>query len=140
MTVAGFTPQRVDGLYFGSIRDNLDTALASECSELHLDLYAAPTQLSGVLAALPEHMHLSLGVVDGRNIWKTNCAAALSSLRNAALKLGSDRLLSVKLPLLWCPLIWNWKPVSIPNREWMAFAVQSAAEIARWANDPPRVV
>ena len=58
--------------YFGSIRDNLDTALASECSGLHLDLCAAPAQLSDVLAALPEHMHLSLGVVDGRNIWKTN--------------------------------------------------------------------
>ena len=132
VTVAGFTPQRVDGLYFGSIRDNLDTALASECSELHLDLYAVPTQLSGVLAALPEHMHLSLGVVDGRNIWKTNCAAALSSLRNAALKLGSDRLfVGSSSSLLHVPVDLELETSLDPEiRNWMAFTVQKCGEIA----------
>ena len=118
--------------YFGSIRDNLDTALASECSGLHLDLCAAPAQLSDVLAALPEHMHLSLGVVDGRNIWKTNCAAALSSLRNAALKLGSDRLfVGSSSSLLHVPVDLELETSLDPEiKNWMAFAVQKCGEIA----------
>ena len=77
-------------------------------------------------------MHLSLGVVDGRNIWKTNCAAALSSLRNAALKLGSDRLfVGSSSSLLHVPVDLELETSLDPEiRNWMAFAVQKCGEIA----------
>ncbi|MFQ8736441.1 MAG: hypothetical protein ACLSAH_10840 [Bilophila wadsworthia] len=100
------------------------------------------TQLSGVLAALPEHMHLSLGVVDGRNIWKTNCAAALSSLRNAALKLGSDRLfVGSSSSLLHVPVDLELETSLDPKSGtgW-PLPFRSAADRPVGANDPPRVV
>lgn len=118
--------------YFGSLGDNLGTALDSECSGLHLDLCAGNASITDVLTALPEHMSLSLGVVDGHNIWKTNCASALPVLRNAALKLGNDRLLvGSSCSLLHVPVDLELETELDPEiRSWMAFAVQKCHEIA----------
>lgn len=77
-------------------------------------------------------MHLSLGVVDGRNIWKTNCAAALSSLRNAALKLRATGCSSVRnLRCCMCARESGTGNSLDPEiKNWMAFAVQNCSGIA----------
>ena len=80
--------------YFEGLRDNLPLAASLPVAGLHVDLVRAPRQLDDVLAALPRDRWLSLGVVDGRNIWRTDLRTALASLR-AAEKAGFGRRLMV---------------------------------------------
>ncbi|NMJ40852.1 5-methyltetrahydropteroyltriglutamate--homocysteine S-methyltransferase [Roseomonas sp. JC162] len=69
--------------YFEGLRDNLALAASLPVAGLHVDLVRAPAQLPDVLAALPRDRWLSLGVVDGRNVWRTDLRAALAQLRQA---------------------------------------------------------
>jgi len=66
--------------YFGAIGDNLDMALRLPVTSLHLDLVSAPAQLEDVLAKAPTDLVLSLGVVDGRNIWRADLNAVLDRI------------------------------------------------------------
>src|SRR5439155_355501 len=77
--------------YFDGLRDNLDTALELPVAGLHVDLVRAPAQLDALLGRWPAGRVLSLGVVDGRNIWKADLAAALATLERASARLGAER-------------------------------------------------
>jgi 5-methyltetrahydropteroyltriglutamate--homocysteine methyltransferase len=71
----------------------LEQALALPAAEIHLDLVRAPDQLEPALAALTgTSTRLSLGVIDGRNVWATDPDAALSLIDQAVAALGSDRV------------------------------------------------
>ena len=70
--------------YFEGLRDNLALAASLPVAGLHVDLVRAPGQLDDVLEALPKDRWLSLGVVDGRNVWRTDLRRALAQLRAAA--------------------------------------------------------
>jgi 5-methyltetrahydropteroyltriglutamate--homocysteine methyltransferase len=48
---------------------------------LHIDLVRNPEQLEDVLDSIPENLSLSLGVVDGRNIWKNDYEKSLSFIK-----------------------------------------------------------
>ena len=126
--------------YFGSLADNLDIALASECDGIHLDLCADPHQLSEVFPRLPAHMSLSLGIVNGRNIWKTSYAHTLPVLRTATSQIGRDRLLvGSSCSLLHVPVdLEQEKHLEPKIKSWMAFAVQKCAEIAMLGNTVDR--
>ncbi|MFN3288079.1 MAG: 5-methyltetrahydropteroyltriglutamate--homocysteine S-methyltransferase, partial [Sphingomonadaceae bacterium] len=58
--------------YFGGLRDNLPLAASLPVAGLHVDLVSAPGQLDAVLMALPKERWLSLGLVDGRNVWRAD--------------------------------------------------------------------
>src|SRR5438128_10000751 len=79
--------------YFGGLRDNLPTALSLSVAALHLDCVRQPEELDTVLKQLPPGTSLSLGVVDGRNIWRTNLDRAFSLVRLAVEQLGQDRVM-----------------------------------------------
>ena len=66
--------------YFEGLKDNLELAASLPVTALHIDLVRAPEQLESVLAAIPNHLQLSLGIVDGRNIWKNDFQQSLSQL------------------------------------------------------------
>src|SRR2546425_11867555 len=78
--------------YFDGLRDNLDTALELPVAGPHVDLVRAPAQLDALLGRWPAGRVLSLGVVDGRNIWKADLAAALATLERASARLGAERV------------------------------------------------
>src|SRR5207247_1534226 len=61
--------------YFGGLGGNRDTALALPVAGLHLDLVRAPDQIDD-LADFPDNRVLSLGIIDGRNIWRAGAHAA----------------------------------------------------------------
>ncbi|MCS6855848.1 MAG: 5-methyltetrahydropteroyltriglutamate--homocysteine S-methyltransferase, partial [Elioraea sp.] len=69
--------------YFEGLRDNTSVACALPVAGLHVDLVRAPDQLDDVLAAWPRNRWLSLGLVDGRNVWRTDLRAALAIARRA---------------------------------------------------------
>jgi 5-methyltetrahydropteroyltriglutamate--homocysteine methyltransferase len=67
--------------YFGALAENLPLAAAAGFEALHVDLVRAPDQLPAVLAALDSRAILSLGVVDGRNVWRTDLDAAHATVQ-----------------------------------------------------------
>ena len=122
--------------YFGPLADSLELAVNSGCAALHIDLARGKEQLDAVLAALPPAMSLSLGVVDGRNIWKNGYATSVDLVRRALSALGEKRVwLGSSCSLLHCPVDVAEEsalPEHIKNR--MAFAVQKCAELVTLKN------
>ncbi|NLR81644.1 5-methyltetrahydropteroyltriglutamate--homocysteine S-methyltransferase [Chitinophaga eiseniae] len=117
--------------YFGALEDNTVLALQLPVKALHIDLVRAPEQLDTILPALPEDKWLSLGVVDGRNIWKNDYAQSLSLIEKAVNKIGTERLLlGTSCSLLHVPYNLDQETALDPGiRQWMAFAQQKVAEV-----------
>ncbi len=127
----------IDGLnivlatYFGDLRDNLETTLNLNVSTIHVDLVRAPEQLDAVLAALPDDKTLSLGLIDGRNIWKADLVKALATAQRAVDALGSERVaIAPSCSLLHSPVDLDDEAALDPEvKNWMAFAKQKLDEI-----------
>ncbi len=91
--------------YFGELRDNLDTFVRLPVAALHLDAVRGAGDIDTVLDRLPRETRLSVGIVDGRNIWKTDFDRSLAILGRALERLGPDRLLvAPSCSLLHVPL------------------------------------
>ena len=117
--------------YFEGLGKNLASAARLPVAALHLDLVRAPQQLESALKAVPDSMSLSLGVVDGRNIWKVDLAGALKVLGHAQAQVGSERLLvSPSCSLLHVPLDLELEQkLDAELRQWLSFAKQKLAEV-----------
>jgi 5-methyltetrahydropteroyltriglutamate--homocysteine methyltransferase len=122
--------------YFEGLRDNTQLACALPTHGLHIDLVRAPEQLDAVLAALPANKVLSLGLVNGRNIWKTNLRQALALATKALKAVGSDRLyVAGSCSLLHSPVDLNEETkLDAEFKNWLAFAIQKLGEIKALAN------
>ena len=118
--------------YFGGLQDNLSLAVHLPTAGLHIDLVRAAEQLNPVLAAFPAGKILSMGVVDGRNVWRTDLDAVLRQLQQAADKLGADRIqVAPGCSLLFSPHDLELETELDPElRSWLAFARQKLDEIA----------
>ena len=122
--------------YFDALNENMATAFNLPVEAVHIDLIRAPQQLDKALTEFPADKTLSVGVIDGRNIWRADLEAALSTVNKAVEKLGSDRV--VVAPS--CSLLHS--PVDLDSetqlddelKSWLAFAKQKLAEIAAVAN------
>jgi len=117
--------------YFGSLGSNEDLTLTLPVSGLHLDLVRAPEQLDSVLENIDSDKTLSLGVVNGRNIWKTNFDTAVSTVKKAAEAIGNERvMLAPSCSLLHIPVDLDEETV-LPDeiKNWMAFAKQKCREL-----------
>ncbi len=123
--------------YFGPLNENLGLATESGAHALHVDLVRGPDQLDAVLNQAPSGMTVSLGLVDGRNIWKTDLARAAKALERARDQIGADRVLvGSSCSLLHSPVdLTNETLLADELKNWMAFAVQKCDEVAvlgRW--------
>ena len=118
--------------YFGALGDNLDAALALPVAGLHLDLVRAPAQLDAVVAEAPRDLVLSLGVIDGRNVWRTNLPAVLDRLEPVVAQRGDDRIqIAPSCSLLHVPVDLAIEDALDPDlKSWLAFAVQKMEELA----------
>jgi 5-methyltetrahydropteroyltriglutamate--homocysteine methyltransferase len=117
--------------YFAELAANLPSALALPVAALHLDLVRAREQLDKVLKIIPSGLRLSLGVIDGRNIWKTDLVRALGLVEQASGAVGSDRLLIAPS----CSLLHTPADLDVERhmdhelRGWLAFAKQKLEEV-----------
>ena len=115
--------------YFGGLGDNLDTALSLPVAGLHLDLVRAPEQLDAALAQARPDLVLSLGIVDGRNIWKADLAKLIDRLEPVAAA-RTSLVLSPSCSLLHCPIDLALETKLNPEvTEWLAFAIQKLEEL-----------
>ncbi|KRG83247.1 MULTISPECIES: 5-methyltetrahydropteroyltriglutamate--homocysteine S-methyltransferase [Stenotrophomonas] len=117
--------------YFGALDDNLALAASLPVQGLHVDLVRAPEQLDAVLRALPAGRVLSLGLVDGRNIWRNPLDNALILARYARGHRGDDPLwLAPSCSLLHCPVdLALEKKLDAELRGWLAFSRQKLEEL-----------
>jgi 5-methyltetrahydropteroyltriglutamate--homocysteine methyltransferase len=118
--------------YFGGLGDNLDTALSLPVAGLHLDLVRAPDQLDTVAAKARQDLVLSLGVIDGRNIWRANLPALLDRLEPMVAKRGIDRVqVAPSCSLLHVPIdVTLETDLDVELKSWLAFSVQKMSELA----------
>jgi 5-methyltetrahydropteroyltriglutamate--homocysteine methyltransferase len=115
--------------YFGSLGDNLATALSLPVAGLHVDLIRAPGQLDAVVAGARPDLALSLGVIDGRNVWKADLVAILD--RVAPIASRRTIILAPSCSLLHTPIDLGRETAIDPEiRNWLAFAVQKIEELA----------
>jgi len=126
--------------YFGGLEDNLGLAAALPVDGLHIDLVRAPDHYPVILDRLPAYKILSLGLVNGRNVWRCDLNKALNVLRHAAERLGERLWVAPSCSLLHAPVdLAREDQLDAELKSWLAFAVQKCAEVAvlaRAVNQP----
>jgi 5-methyltetrahydropteroyltriglutamate--homocysteine methyltransferase len=132
--------------YFGGLDDNLGLAAGLPVDGLHLDLVRAPEQFPTILDRLPAYKVLSLGVVNGRNVWRCDLEKALEVLRHAHDRVGDRLWVAPSCSLLHSPVdLEREDKLDAELKSWLAFAVQKCAEVAVLARainapDAPEVI
>jgi 5-methyltetrahydropteroyltriglutamate--homocysteine methyltransferase len=129
--------QGTDGLnlllatYFGALDDNLDLALRLPVAGLHVDAVRAPEQLTEVASRAPRRMTLSLGIVDGRNIWRNDLRETLDRIEPIVERRGIDSIiLAPSCSLVHVPIDLELETDCDPAlKSWLAFAVQKLGEL-----------
>jgi 5-methyltetrahydropteroyltriglutamate--homocysteine methyltransferase len=119
--------------YFEGLHDNAELATSMPVDALHLDLVRDPEQLDTILEKAPDELTLSLGLIDGRNIWKNNFENSLEKIQRAIASKGKENImLSTSCSLLHVPYDLELEddeknlPKSVKN--WLAFAKQKLDE------------
>lgn len=116
--------------YFGALGDNITTAINLTVAGLHIDVVRAPEQLAMVIDRLPAHKILSVGIVDGRNIWRNDLQKSLIHLQQAQERLGERLWIAPSCSLLHSPVdLKREEKLSSELKNWFAFAKQKVEEV-----------
>ena len=125
--------------YFGELQENLQLACNLPVAGLHIDAINGINEVTKVCDWLPVHKVLSLGIVNGRNIWKTDLSSTLDWLEPIAQRLQDRLWLAPSCSLLHVPVDLNSESdgktdylTGLDNevKNWLAFAVQKLEEIS----------
>jgi len=129
-TLKANRPDILIATYFGTLQDNLQLACNLPVSGLHIDAVRGQEEISKVIDWLPIHKVLSLGVIDGRNIWKSDLNAVLDWLQPIEQKLGERLWIAPSCSLLHVPVDLNSeKNFDSDVINWLAFATQKLLEL-----------
>ncbi len=116
--------------YFGQLQDNLSLACRLPVQGLHLDAINARAEVDAVITQLPQDRVLSLGVINGRNIWKTDLNAVLEWITPIAKRLNNRLWIAPTCSLLHVPVDLNSEQkLDSDIRSWLAFAIQKLYEL-----------
>jgi len=116
--------------YFGQLADNQYLAANLPVAGLHVDAINARSEIVPLINQLPAHKVLSVGVINGRNIWKTDLNATLDWLEPIAERLGERLWLAPSCSLLHVPVNLD-SEVKLDSeiKSWLAFAKQKLEEL-----------
>lgn len=116
--------------YFGHLGDNTSLACRLPVAGLHIDLIRAPDQWVCVVDNLAPHKVLSVGVIDGRNIWRTDLEKTLELIDTIQTRFRGEFWLAPSCSLLHVPVDCEHETQLNPEiRSWLAFAVQKLSEL-----------
>ncbi len=117
--------------YFAGLRDNMSTALHLPVAGVHLDLVREPDQLEPALLQARDSLTLSLGLVNGRNIWRTDLDRALEVLEKAVNAIGRERIMiAPSCSLIHVPIDLELETgLDDELTSWLAFARQKVQEV-----------
>jgi 5-methyltetrahydropteroyltriglutamate--homocysteine methyltransferase len=117
--------------YFGQLQQNLQLACELPTAGLHIDAISAADELVRVVDWLPSHKVLSVGIINGRNIWKTDLNRALELLEPIHTRLAERLWLAPSCSLLHVPIDLNSEHnLAEETLDWLAFAVQKLEELS----------
>ncbi|QJQ94536.1 MULTISPECIES: 5-methyltetrahydropteroyltriglutamate--homocysteine S-methyltransferase [Halomonadaceae] len=120
--------------YFGGLGDNLQLAVSLPVDGLHIDAVRAPGQVTTVIDHLPGYKVLSIGAIDGRNIWRADLAVLRETFGEARLRLGNRLWLAPSCSLLHVPVDLEAETeLDGELKSWLAFARQKLDEVASLA-------
>ncbi|MGX9576824.1 5-methyltetrahydropteroyltriglutamate--homocysteine S-methyltransferase [Mesorhizobium sp. f-mel] len=117
--------------YFGGLDGNLETALSLPVAGLHLDLARAPEQLEAVGRLAPKDLVLSLGLIDGRNVWRANLRPMLDRIKPVVAGWPLERVeIAPSCSLLHVPMDLELETTLDRDlKSWLAFAAQKIDEL-----------
>lgn len=116
--------------YFGALEDNLELATQLPVEGLHIDAVRARHEVEAVVKQLSPKKVLSLGVIDGRNIWKSDLTATLDWLEPVAAKRGNLLWIAPSCSLLHVPVDLDSESRIDPEiKSWLSFATQKLQEL-----------
>lgn len=128
--LARSAPKLLLATYFSPLAENLRLACQLPVAGLHVDAVRAPEELTGVADWLPAHKVLSVGIVDGRNIWRTDPDAAFARLKPVADKHKGELWLAPSCSLLHVPFsLAGEAKLDAEIQSWLAFAVEKLDEL-----------
>ncbi|MEJ8848326.1 5-methyltetrahydropteroyltriglutamate--homocysteine S-methyltransferase [Variovorax rhizosphaerae] len=123
-------PKLLLATYFSPLSENLRLACQLPVAGLHVDAVRAPGELTGVADWLPAHKVLSVGIVDGRNIWRTDVDAAYARLRPVADKHKGELWIAPSCSLLHVPFSLEGEGrLDAEVKSWLAFAIEKLDEL-----------
>ena len=117
--------------YFGDLASNLKLVASLPVKGVHFDLVRAPKQLNEIVKFIPQDVILSCGVVDGRNIWKSDLSGIVQHLEGA-LKSGKKEniVIATSCSLLHTPLDLDFETsLDSELKSWLAFSKQKLGEL-----------
>lgn len=116
--------------YFGQLQENLDLACSLPVDGLHIDAINARSEVALAAQKLPGECVLSVGAVNGRNIWKTDLNATLDWLEPLAKQLGERLWIAPSCSLLHVPVDLDSEVrLDAEIRSWLAFGLQKLDEV-----------
>lgn len=116
--------------YFGKLQENVHLAANLPVAGLHIDTINARDEVQSLLDLLPSHTVVSLGVINGRNIWKTDLNAALDWLQPLHERLGDRLWIAPSCSLLHVPVdLDSEQKLDGEIKSWLAFAKQKLEEL-----------
>lgn len=120
--------------YFGGLGDNLSVATRLPVAGLHVDAVRAPEQLEHVIDRLSPHQVLSVGIIDGRNVWRADLAVLRERLMPLKVRLGNRLWLAPSCSLLHVPVdLQAETELDEELQSWLAFARQKLNEVVTLA-------
>ncbi len=123
-------PKLLLATYFGQLRENLPLVGLLPVQGVHIDAINARDEVPQLIAAGPPERVISLGVVNGRNIWKTDLHATLDWLEPLSVQLGDRLWLAPTCSLLHVPIdLAIEQKIDAEVRSWLAFAIQKLEEV-----------
>ncbi|MBL5978511.1 5-methyltetrahydropteroyltriglutamate--homocysteine S-methyltransferase [Comamonas sp. NyZ500] len=116
--------------YFGQLAENKYLAANLPVAGLHIDAINGQDDVQQLLGLLPAHKVLSLGVINGRNIWKTDLNAVLDWVEPLAERLGDRLWIAPSCSLLHVPVDLNSEQkLDADIKSWLAYALQKLDEL-----------
>ncbi len=116
--------------YFGAVDHHLSLLKDLPVAGLHIDLNSAPEQLESFIGRDFSDKTLSLGCVDGRNIWRTDLSQKLEMLSQIVSRTNGNLWIAPSCSLLHCPVDLSLEVKLDPEiKSWLAFATQKLKEI-----------
>ncbi len=124
-------PKLLLATYFEAVDNHAARLKNLPVDGLHIDLCRAPTQLDAFLDDYPTGKVLSLGIIDGRNVWRADLTQALSVLKEAQTVLGERLWVAPSCSLLHCPVNLELESrLEGEIKNWLAFAAQKLSEVS----------
>jgi 5-methyltetrahydropteroyltriglutamate--homocysteine methyltransferase len=116
--------------YFGQLLENRRLAASLPVGGLHVDVSLGREDVLPLVEMLPAHRVLSLGVINGRNIWKSDLTALVDWLEPLAARLGDRLWLAPSCSLLHVPVdLDSERTLDADVKSWLAFALQKLDEL-----------